>query len=76
MSNRPPIKKAEWLPVLQVIRAIEIAKDNGWDWCNNTRCKYVEIRIDMRTDDCLIKDRDGKIINLTEMLFQHGKEKA
>ena len=76
MTKQPTVQKPEWLPVLQVIRAIEIAKDGGWDWCNNTACKYIELRIDMRDDKCLIKDRDGNLIDLTKLLFQHGKDAA
>jgi len=74
--NQLIVDKPKWLPVLQVIRAIEIAKETGWNWCNNTRCKYIELRIDMRDDKCLIKDRDGNLIDLEKLLFQFGKDAA
>lgn len=76
MTTDSLIDAPEWLPVLQVIRAIEIAKDSGWDWCKNSTCKYIELRIDMRNDKCLIKDRDGNLIDLQKLLFQYGKESA
>ena len=42
----------------------------SWSWTRNYRCKYIEIRIDMRDGKCLIKDRYGKFIETREVVNQ------
>lgn len=64
----------QWIPLSLVMEVIEEAKLGNWTWCNNSPCKYIELRIDMRDTGCLIKDRDGNQITLDQLKFQYGKE--
>lgn len=41
-----------------------------WWWFNNSACKYVELRVDMRDGGCLIKNRHGERIDPTELARQ------
>ena len=43
----------------------------SWTWTANTRCKYVDIRIDTRRGAFAILDRDGNKITLDELRHQH-----
>lgn len=54
----------------------EAIKDpfEGWQWINNSRCKYVDIRIDMRDGGFIIKDRDGKRISFDQLKHQYKGE--
>lgn len=45
-----------------------------WSWCRNTACKYIDIRIDMRDGNCIIKDNTGKRIGPAELRRQFGEE--
>jgi hypothetical protein len=49
-----------------------VAKANTgeWLWGLNTRCKYVELRVDMRSGHCIIRDRDGVRINPDDLAKQ------
>jgi len=40
-------------------------------WTKNNRCKYIELRIDMRTGACLLYDRDGQTIDMDVLRKQH-----
>lgn len=42
-----------------------------WKWFNNTRCKYIEIRMDTRSGECQLKDRNGEFITLGEFMMQY-----
>ena len=37
----------------------------------NTKCKYINLRIDMRDGHCLIFDKDNNPIELEDLLFQY-----
>lgn len=43
----------------------------GWQWIKNSRCKYIELRIDMRDGGFIIKDRDGKRISFDQLKYQY-----
>lgn len=38
-----------------------------WSWVRTPRCKYVDVRIDMRDGGFVIKDQDGKRISLEQL---------
>ena len=67
----------QWIPLENVI---EIVKDasrrvhDGWNWYRNTRCKYINVRIDMRDGHCVIQDRHGTPISLEELKYQYKKD--
>lgn len=41
-----------------------------WHWCQNSQCKYVEIKIDTRSGAYGLQDRDGKSLTLDELKRQ------
>lgn len=65
--------KPDWVPLSKVMAIIK--KSNGsWWWFKNTRAKYIELRIDMRTFHCTLKDRHGDYISLEELEYQYGQD--
>jgi hypothetical protein len=41
-----------------------------WKWINNSDCKYVDLRIDMRDGGCIIMNRDHKRITPNQLSKQ------
>lgn len=60
----------EWVPAQEVL---DIITNEEWCWALNVRCKYVELRIDVRDGKCSIKDRDGNPITLEDVRYQYGQ---
>ena len=63
-----------WDHVDDALAVIELARAGKWNWCENTQCKYIELRIDMRDGGCIVKDREGKRIDpetLRKQLDEH-----
>ena len=56
-----------WDDIEPVLAAI---KSKRWSWYRNPRCKYIDIRIDMRDKKCIVKDRNGVRINPKDVAFQ------
>jgi hypothetical protein len=53
---------------------LEVAKKmqaGEWNWYRNSKCKYVELRVDMRTLHCIIKDRNGNRIDPKDLAYQY-----
>jgi hypothetical protein len=65
---------SKWIPLAQVLEIIGLAERGDWSWCGNSRCKHIELRIDMRDRHCLVKDRDGNPASLEELRLQHGSQ--
>lgn len=65
----------KWIPLQNVFALVEKSKLGIWTWARNTKCKYIDVRIDMRDGDCIIKDRDGNIITLEQLQWQYTPEK-
>lgn len=51
-------------PVIDIIQKMFAGK---WLWFNNSNCKYIDIRIDMRDGGCIIKDNNGTRISPEEL---------
>lgn len=60
-----------WTDIGKVMDIIAKAKLNYWSWVWNPRCKYINLRIDMRDGHCVIFDRDGNRITLDELAHQN-----
>lgn len=58
-----------------VLPVLEAASKRKWTWYRNDRCKYIEVRIDMRDGSCIIKDRHGNRITPEELARQMGGKK-
>lgn len=72
-SNSILGKPTTWWPFGLVMQVIRDASEQRWMWYWNTRCKYVELRIDMRDQCCLIRDREGKPISLEQLQYQYSR---
>lgn len=59
-----------WDHVDDAMAVIELARAGKWSPYENMRCKYIELRIDMRDGGCLIKDKDGNRIDPTQLRKQ------
>lgn len=71
-----PFRGYRLAEVLLVLAAIT-ADDTGlWTWWKNSRCKYINLRIDTRDGGFVrIFDRDGHEITLDELKYQYnGRE--
>lgn len=66
-------KPRVWTPIQDILKVILLAQNSGWMWYWNTRCKYVELRIDMRDQCALIRDREGKLISLEQLQYQYSR---
>jgi hypothetical protein len=55
----------EWLAEVEAGR---------WSWTRNTRCKYVDIKLDTRRGAYAVHDRDDKPITYEQLRWQYGRE--
>jgi len=66
---------AETRELLQFLIDI-VDKKEKWRWVENSQCKYIDIRIDMRSINSLLFGRDGeKRITLDRLKYQISNEK-
>jgi len=75
MELKDKIANNVWDHLSDVIPTLKAASKGEWTWVNNTRCKYVELRIDMRDGGCLIRDGQGNRIDpetLRHQAYTHG----
>ena len=57
-----------WIKFAKILGSVSKCLDNKkWSWTKNNNCKYIEVRIDMRTGDCLLKDRHDNLITTEEL---------
>ena len=59
-----------WVSINKVLDVINKVKTREWMWIKNSKCKYVNLRIDMRDGHCLIFDGDNNHIELKDLEFQ------
>jgi hypothetical protein len=77
MTNKPKLSVEHkidcniWDNIEDVLPILQKMKNDEWDWSRNTRCKYIELRIDMRDGGCIITDRDRIRINPEDLAYQH-----
>lgn len=83
MTNKPSkefeemVKANEWHTDLN--ETIDTTKSllsswPDWSWYKNQRCKYIDIRIDMRNGGHTIRDRNGERISLDQLKWQYKAE--
>jgi hypothetical protein len=65
-----------WNNIDDFIAVLQLMRDGKWDWYANTRCKYVELRVDMRDGGCIISDRESKRISPAQLAYQYSAEKV
>lgn len=74
MELQEKIATNTWDSIDDFMRVMEAAKAGNWAWYKNSKCKYVELRVDMRDGGCIIKDRHGNRIDPNELARQIGDE--
>lgn len=72
MELEEKIKSNTWDNIDDFIGVLQAAREGKWQWLWNTRCKYVELRVDMRDGGCIIRDRHGNRIDPKELAYQYG----
>lgn len=58
---------AGWVPLVQVV---ELLYHPNFHWCAHqvfADCKYLELRVDTRDNWCLVRDQNGRALNLSEL---------
>lgn len=66
------INRNIWVPLKNVTKVLDEIKNNPeWSWARNSTCKYIEIKIDMRTQDCIIFNRENKKILPNQIKYQY-----
>ena len=63
-----------WDKLATVTDVVAKSLSGEWLWWRNSRCKYINVRIDMRSGNCIITDNDGKRIGPAELRHQFGTE--
>lgn len=58
---QPPV---EWHPLQEVIDLLKAQTDGRWHWGLDMPLKYLEVRIDVRDGNCIIRDRDGNRVSI------------
>jgi len=59
----------KWSPAQEVL---DIVSNEDWCWGRNSKCKYIDLRIDTRDGHCVIQDRNGVVISLDDVKYQCG----
>ena len=70
MELREKIETNTWDSIDDFIAVLNEAMAGNWHWFSNPKCKYVELRVDMRTGGCIIRDRYGNRIDPKDLAFQ------
>lgn len=74
MNLQQKIASNTWDNIDDFIAVLKAARAEKWYWFRNTRCKYVELRVDMRDGGCIIKDREGVRIAPEDLSYQEGQD--
>ncbi len=76
MELQQKIETNTWDHIDDVLRVLELARAGKWAWYGNSRCKYIEVRIDMRNGGCILRDREGKRIEVADFAEQAHAEQG
>ena len=74
MNLHEKIKLNKWDSIDDFLRVLQTMRQGKWHWMRNNRCKYVEVRVDMRDGRCIIRDRYGKRIDSRDLEYQYTGE--
>jgi hypothetical protein len=64
--------EVDWIPIEKVLEIIKLSKEHKWHWgsTKGMKGKYLDLRVDMRDGHCVVKDRDGNLIDIEELKTQ------
>lgn len=71
LVNRGHESETAWYGIDQVLAVVRKSLAGEWQWPKNSRCKYIEVRIDMRSGLCLLRDGHGQMISMEELFRQN-----
>ena len=63
-----------WDNIEDFLKVLKMMREKKWSWINNSPCKYVNLRVDMRDGGCIIMNREGERISPQELEYQWKKE--
>lgn len=66
------VERNLWDNINDFLRVLTAMREKKWIWVYNSKCKYVNLRVDMRDGGALLMDRDGKRIAPEELAWQYG----
>lgn len=72
MGQQKTFQGSAWDNIDDFLRVMNEVKAGNWHWARNMKCKYVDLRVDMRDGGCIIKDRDGNRISPQQLAYQYG----
>ena len=65
-------KKANiWDSIEDVVDVIMMSRKREWSWARNHKCKYIDVRIDMRDGGCIIINDKGERIDPKDLRYQY-----
>ncbi len=59
-----------WDHFSDIHHTLVLASNGEWSWVNNPECKYIELRIDMRSGRCIINNEHSIRINPEQLTYQ------
>lgn len=71
MGLKEKIAANIWDRFEDFLNVYKLMKEKKWEWSCNPKCKYVNLRIDMRDGGCIIMDRDGNRIDPKDLEYQY-----
>lgn len=63
-----------WDKIEHFLSILKKMKNKEWSWHRNMDCKYVTIRVDMRTGHCIISDKEGNRISPAQLAWQYSQD--
>lgn len=69
---RKKIESNTWDHFGDILPTLKAISRGEWYWGANSRCKYIEIRLDTRDGGCILYDRDRVRISPEQFAFQAG----
>lgn len=64
------LDKNMWDNSPDLIRLLKEMREGKWSWLNNSKHKYLNIRLDTRTGSFIFLDDSGKRVSFDEVAFQ------
>jgi hypothetical protein len=59
-----------WNHIRELLPILKRVNNRTWLWIENPDCKYIDVRIDMRTLHCVILDNNGNRILPEQLAYQ------
>jgi hypothetical protein len=70
------IKENIWDNIDDFLAVLNDMRAGRWRWVLNSKCKYVNLRVDMRDGKCIMSDGEGNRIDPKDLAYQYVKEQV